>query len=72
MALKVMATGGVYLGGGILPRIISLLDEGTFMQRFTNKGRFSELVSRIPVHVICNPKIALMGTALYGLEMARA
>jgi len=72
LALKVMATGGVYLGGGILPRIISLLDEGTFMDCFTNKGRFSELVSRIPVHVICNPKIALMGAALYGLEMAQA
>ena len=71
LALKVMATGGVYLGGGIPPRIISLLDEGAFMERFTNKGRFSELVSRIPVHVICNPKIALMGAALYGLDMAQ-
>ena len=71
LALKVMATGGIYLGGGILPRIISLLDEGAFMDCFTNKGRFSELVSRIPVHVICNPKIALMGAALHGLEMAQ-
>jgi glucokinase len=71
LALKVMATGGVYLGGGIPPRIISLLDKGTFMDCFTNKGRFSKLVSRIPVHVICNPKVALMGAALYGLEMAR-
>ena len=71
LALKVMATGGVYLGGGIPPRIISLLDEGAFMDCFTNKGRFAELVSRIPVHVICNPKIALMGAALYGLDMAQ-
>ena len=71
LALKVMATGGVYLGGGIPPRTISLLDEGAFMGSFTNKGRFSELVSRIPVHVICNPKIALMGAALYGLDMAQ-
>jgi glucokinase len=71
LALKVMATGGVYLGGGIPPRIISLLDEEAFMECFTNKGRFSELVTRIPVHVICNPKIALIGAALYGLEMAR-
>ena len=71
LALKVMATGGVYLGGGIPPRIISLLEKGAFMKCFTNKGRFSELVSRIPVHVICNPKIALMGAALYGLEMAQ-
>jgi len=72
LALKVMATGGVYLGGGIPPRILPLLDEGVFMERFRNKGRFSELVSKIPVHVICNPKIALMGAALYGLEIARA
>jgi glucokinase len=70
LALEVMATGGVYLGGGIPPRIIPLLDKGAFMERFTNKGRFSELVSRIPVHVICNTKIALMGAALYGLEIA--
>ena len=71
LALKVMATGGVYLGGGIPPRIISLLDTETFMDCFTNKGRFSELISRIPVHVICNGKIALMGAALYGLDMAQ-
>jgi glucokinase len=71
LALKVMATGGVYLGGGVPPRIISLLDEGTFMDCFTNKGRFSEFISNIPVHVICNSKIALMGAALYGLRMAQ-
>jgi len=69
LALKVMATGGIYLGGGIPPRIISLLDEGTFMQCFTNKGRFSALVSQIPVHVILNPKTALIGAAFYGLEL---
>jgi glucokinase len=67
LALKVMATGGVYLGGGIAPRIISILEEGGFMERFTNKGRFSKLVSRIPVHIILNPKIALIGAAFYGL-----
>jgi len=71
LALKVMATGGVYLGGGIPPRIISLLDKGIFMNCFTNKGRFTEFISKIPVHVICNSKTALMGAALYGLEMAR-
>lgn len=71
LALKVMATGGVYLGGGIAPRIISLLDDGAFMKGFRNKGRFSKLVSRIPVYVILNPKIALIGAALYGLEISR-
>jgi glucokinase len=71
LALKVMATGGVYLGGGIPPRILPLLDKGSFFEGFTNKGRFSELVSRIPVHVILNPKTALMGAALHGLAVGR-
>jgi glucokinase len=69
LALTVMATGGIYLGGGIPPRIISLLNDGLFMESFTNKGRFSALVSRMPVHVILNPKTALIGAAFYGLEL---
>jgi len=70
LALKVLATGGVYLGGGIPPRIIPALATGQFMKSFTNKGRFSELVSRIPVHVILNPKAALIGAAFHGLELS--
>ena len=69
LALKVLATGGVYLGGGIPPRIIPALEDKDFMESFTGKGRFSELVSRMPVHVILNPKIALIGAACYGLEL---
>jgi glucokinase len=69
LALKVLATGGVYLGGGIPPRIIPALEDKDFMESFTGKGRFSELLSRIPVHVIMNPKIALIGAAYYGLEL---
>jgi len=69
LALKVLATGGVYLGGGIPPRIIPALETGEFIKSFTNKGRFSALVSRIPVHVILNPKTALIGAAFYGLEL---
>jgi glucokinase len=71
LALKVVATGGVFIGGGIPPRIISLLNDGIFMESFTNKGRFSEMVSRIPVHVILNPKVALIGAAFHGLEISR-
>jgi len=70
LALKVMATGGVYLAGGIPPRILPLLQNGAFMDRFTSKGRFSKLVSGLSVQVICNPKVALMGAALHGLEKA--
>jgi len=67
LALKVMATGGVYLAGGIPPRVLSLLEEGQFQDSFQDKGRFSDLLSEIPVHVILNPKVALMGAACYGL-----
>jgi glucokinase len=70
LALKVMATGGLYIGGGIPPRILSLLEKPSFLKAFKNKGRYSDLMGRIPVHVITNPKAALMGAAFYGLEIA--
>jgi glucokinase len=69
LALKVLATGGVYLGGGIPPRIIPALEDKDFMESFTAKGRFSELLAHMPVHVIMNPKIAMIGAAYYGLEL---
>lgn len=68
-ALKVLATGGVYLGGGIPPRILPALNEGTFLQAFCNKGRFKELLSKVPVHVIVNQKAPLLGVAYYALEL---
>jgi glucokinase len=68
LALKVLATGGVYLGGGIPPRIVSLLQGDRFMRAFTRKGRLGELLEPIPVHVILNPKVALMGAAYHGFE----
>ncbi|MFO8035680.1 MAG: glucokinase [Anaerolineales bacterium] len=67
LALKVLATGGVYLGGGIPPRILPLLKGGQFLASFTDKGRFSDLLSQVPVHVILNPKVALLGAACHGL-----
>ena len=67
LALKVLATGGVYLGGGIPPRILPALEQGPFMQTFQRKGRMSGLMSRMPVHVILNPKVALLGAACHGL-----
>jgi glucokinase len=69
LALKVLATGGVYLGGGIPRRILPLLKEERFMQSFADKGRFAALLSRVPVHVILHPKAALFGAACYGLEL---
>jgi glucokinase len=69
LALKVLATGGVYLGGGIPRRILPLLQAEQFMQSFADKGRFAALLSRVPVHVILHPKAALFGAACYGLEL---
>ncbi|MEO7018946.1 MAG: glucokinase [Ktedonobacteraceae bacterium] len=68
MALKVLATGGVYLGGGIPPRILPFLSEGRFMQSFLRKGRLSDVLIPMPVFVILNPNIALLGAARHGFE----
>lgn len=69
LALKVLATGGVYLGGGIPPKILPALTKGLFMQAFQRKGRMSDLLARMPVHVIMNPRTALLGAAQYGLDL---
>jgi len=70
MALKVMATGGVYLGGGILHRILPVLKQGALMDAFRRNGRMSKLMEDIPVHVILNPKAAILGAAWYGVTHA--
>jgi glucokinase len=67
LALKLMATGGIYLGGGIPPRILPALRGEAFMEGFLNKGRMEYVVEEIPVHVILTPKAALWGAAYYGL-----
>ena len=62
-----MATGGVYLGGGIAPRLVAKLTGPLFMQAFLGKGRMQPLLESIPVRVITNDKIALFGAARYAL-----
>jgi len=69
LALKVLATGGVYLGGGIPPRILSYLEGERFLQAFRRKGRFTDLLSHVPLQVILNPNVALLGAACHGFEM---
>ncbi len=69
LALTVLATGGIYLGGGIPTRILPQLQKGPFMKFFGDKGRFSEMMSHIPVHIIYNPKAALYGTAYDALAL---
>jgi glucokinase len=62
-ALKVMATGGVYLGGGIAPRILAKLRDGTFVRGFLDKGRMRPLLESMPVHVVLNDQAGLLGAA---------
>jgi len=65
--LKVFATGGVYITGGIALHVLSALQEPRFVETFANKGRFKDLMKRVPVHVI-TARAALIGAAAYGLE----
>jgi glucokinase len=63
LALVAKATGGLYLGGGIAPKILPKLREGSFLRAFRDKGRLSPLLERIPVRVILEPRTALLGAA---------
>jgi glucokinase len=67
LALKGLTTGGVYLGGGIIPRLVHDFPKEIFMASFTSKGRMSYLLEKIPVKVILNPKAAIIGAAANGL-----
>ncbi|HSC93952.1 MAG TPA: glucokinase [Burkholderiales bacterium] len=64
LALTMLAHGGVYIAGGIAPKIAPKLREGAFMRAFTSKGRFSDLLSAIPVHVVMNPLVGLYGALM--------
>lgn len=63
LALKVMARGGLYVGGGIAPKILPLMTDGLFMSNFLDKGRFAPLMSTIPVLVLLNEMASLLGAA---------
>ena len=66
LVLKLMATGGLYIGGGIPPKILPLLQSEIWKKNFDNNGRMHELSDRVPVRVILNDKMALQGAAYYG------
>ena len=68
LALSVMATGGVFLGGGIAPKILPALKSGGFLDSFRAKGRFRDLLSRIPVAVILDAEAPLLGAAWYAAD----
>lgn len=69
LALRGVATGGVYVGGGIAPKILPLLQRGEFMNAFRSKPPMHELLSRIPVKVILNEHAGVLGAAVYANEM---
>lgn len=70
MAITILPKGGIYLGGGIPPRILPRLKEPDFLEAVVHKGRFSEMTSKIPLTVIMKPKTALFGAALTALSVA--
>ncbi len=69
LALKCLAVGGVYVGGGIAPKILPKLQDGTFLRAFTEKGRFSELMRSLEVNIALNPGAPLIGAAYYALRL---
>jgi glucokinase len=65
LALRAKAVRGLYVGGGIAPKILPKLKDGTFMRAFTDKGRYAELVAAIPVQIVLNDQAALRGAAYH-------
>ena len=65
LALKILSVGGLYIGGGIAPRILEKLKDGTFMRAFTDKGRLSQLLINMPVRVILESRAAVLGAAAF-------
>jgi glucokinase len=69
LALKCMAVGGVFVGGGIAPKLLPVLQNGSFLRGFTDKGRLSGLMESIPVRVARNPRAPLLGAAHFALRL---
>ena len=68
-ALKLLPYGGLYVAGGIAAKILPLIQAGGFLSAFTSKGRLSNLLERVPVHVVLNPQVGLMGAALHAARL---
>ena len=71
LALKGMTLNGVYVGGGIAPKLLAKLKDGTFMKSFTNKGRYKRVMSSIPVKVVMNQKTPLLGAASVAAQLTK-
>ena len=68
LALKLLSYGGIYIAGGIAAKILPLMQDGRFLNTFKDKGRVSTLIEAIPVHIVLNPQVGLVGSVLYGLQ----
>jgi glucokinase len=68
LALKTMSLGGIYIGGGIAPKILPVMTGKDFMNSFTNKGRFEEFLKGIQVKIALNPDTALLGAAHFAVD----
>jgi glucokinase len=69
LALKTLAVGGVFVGGGIAPRILPVLASGGFLEAFCDKGRFADMLSRVPIWVVTEPRAPLLGAARRASEL---
>ena len=65
LALKLIPNGGLYIAGGIAPKILPLLQDGTFLRILKDKGRISSVLEDIPIHIVLNPEVGLIGAMLY-------
>jgi len=70
LALKLLPYGGLYVAGGIAAKILPLLKTGLFLRSFLNKGRITPLLEQIPVHIVLNPQVGLLGSLLYAAQHA--
>ena len=68
LALKLLSYGGIYIAGGIAAKILPLIQDGKFLKTFKDKGRVSTLIEAVPVHIVLNPQVGLVGSVLYALQ----
>ena len=69
LALRTVSTGGVFVGGGIAPKILPALEDGRFLGAFSSKAPFEAMLRRMPVKVILNDQVGLLGAAVYAASL---
>ncbi|GAB4523815.1 MAG: glucokinase [Pleurocapsa sp.] len=68
LALKLLPKGGIYIAGGIAAKILPMMQDGRFLTTFKDKGRVSVLLDDIPIHIVLNTQVGLVGSVLYALQ----